>query len=235
MTLSRSFFFALALLLRISDVWASCSHESFFEVDVDIDPKKADFDFTRCDTKSAKEKLQKLIQKVVAKRFDAYFESRTSLLAAEVDNFCGGKTDRRRGRELVITMSQNGFSYFSTSKCRFCLPADSDGVTINPPAMPREEKKVATINGTVVQLSVSPSSAPSMAPTTSTSAPSWPPPLQMEETLLQEHLQHQLTRVLTKKINKNSKRSCLAGSQSEVTVTLTPTGSQPPSIVCPID
>lgn len=232
MAQSTCFLFVLALLMGIFHVGAeSCNHESFFEVDVDIDPKNVDFDFTQCDVKSAKKKLQKLIQKVVTKRFDAYLESRSALYSAEVETFCGGKTDQRRGRELLLTMSQNGWSYSSLSKCRFCLPDNHDvSFNIDPPSMELNN------NGTLVQLSVSPSSTPSMAPTSSTSAPSTrTSPFQREETLLQEHLQHQLTRVLTRKINKNSKRSCLVGSQSDVTVTLTPTGSQPPAIVCPVD
>ena len=243
MSPTSPFLFALTLLLGLAHLCtASCDFQSFFEVDIDIDPRNSDFDFTPCDAELAKAKLKNLIDAVVTKRFAAYFEATAALESAEVENFCGGETsdgdDRllRGRRDLVFSMSPNGWSYSSVTKCRFCVKDNSDGDPVWPVAVAQPDMvQMAFIDGQFVKLTSPPSSSPSMAPTSSTLAPTVPSPLQIQEAILKRKMQRQLTRVLTRKINHNTQRSCLAGSNSKVKVTLTPNGNQRPPIVCPVD
>lgn len=115
----------------------SCNIDSYFTVEIDIQPNTKGggnkFNATACASHKAKTRLRELIQQQVDKRFDAYFTATRSLHAVEVEHFCGGgnsssREEAKNNRVLALDFSKAGWYYSSTAKCRFCLPGECSSI-----------------------------------------------------------------------------------------------------------
>lgn len=114
----------------------SCNYESYFIVDVNIEPKQFDFS---CATQKDERDLEKMIKKVTQKKFDKYFKKTQDMAAMQMEEFCGGETgatsgDRRtlqEGSGARDLIRRTMFNYIASSKCRFCLPGRSNNFANN--------------------------------------------------------------------------------------------------------
>lgn len=120
----------LLVCLTFVCVNGSCDYESYFTIDVSIEPTKSDFS---CDTPKDERKLKALIQRVSQRKFEKYYNQTHHLTAMELEDFCEGDPvggDRRflrDGTRGLIGMGK--WNYITSSKCRFCLPGTSTNVS----------------------------------------------------------------------------------------------------------
>lgn len=222
-----------------------CDQESYFVVEVDIQPTIFGFS---CDGPKDKLKLERLIQRVTERRFKKYLDKTNSLKAVQLEKFCGGDvgtSDRRALRNAADTANRrdlrspskmgNGFNFVTSSKCRFCPPGTSMSWWLSYPIFhsgtflvlfPCIPSHWFPLSNRIAVDNMDDVLPIDGAPVTSSATP---------QEALQAELQKRIKRALTREVNRNVRVSCLVGSKSTVTVNLTAVGNHQPTLECPED